>query len=454
MGGSGIVDDIGWTIDHPASLYKFPNQTQGTICMMKIPGVGSAYGAIIGISRLTDHIFAGITLNNRMIMPSHFYDRASLFTESVWKTGSDNAKDYPNLPRLNLCIKFNESFKLGIGGYFEHTSNRLEETRRFFYTPQGDTAKVFGEYNYKQDLSVGNDGMFLEARISLGSWTLYPIVNAGRPRIGGTNKTDLLTAIKNNLPSQPASDSLELTDYEHSFGSAEGLYLKAGSHIWKSAWNTLFIGGAFYSEKKYQFNKVIDAVTEKIGPTGSDGTVIRQKEAVDSLTPLNDSKSIDVWLACLPTYADGLYFSPEYNGGLMLFNGNGPQTPPDSDTLFVKSYHNFRLGVEKAAKKIWIFDEVAFRFGIVAAWTSEYQHIKPKQGGNIPVSDEWLPWKSALWGSDYTEKQAKVTAGIGFHKGRGTVDISFNLKSWGDYSSFAGPPVALATLTVDLGKTK
>ena len=88
MSGSAAADDIGWTIMHPASIFKFPNHFQGSIGLLDIPGIGKTYGTIIGIVRFNKFLYVGITHNNRETMPGRFYDEGCHFINAPHLDGA------------------------------------------------------------------------------------------------------------------------------------------------------------------------------------------------------------------------------------------------------------------------------------------------------------------------------------------------------------------------------
>lgn len=457
MGGSGPIDDIGWTISHPASLYAFENQFQGSICISPIPGLGETYGSIIGIAALTKNLFAGITLNDRVMMPagqaSGFYtEGCNLIANHQMNgnppNGDDNAKQFPNLPNVNVCWKINDNLKLGIGAYFEGTSYSLKETEKFGYTSTAGPDTVLFEHN-QIGKKVRNDGGSIEARITFGGITLYPQFRAGLPRISGTDEKKLLPALQSALPGANSTTPIDVADSTYTFSSAQGLYLRTGSHIWTDIGKTLVIGGVFYTNKRYQFSRVINTNTASL-TNGAEPVVNATSE---TLTPDHNWKMFDWWFALVPTFGDGLYFAPEYDGGVGIYRGNGPVSPPDQDTTQIFMYHNFRLGIEKINKNSWIFDEFSWRVGMVAYWFKEIRKIKDLPP-DISNSNESMPWKSYLWGSDFPYRQAKITAGVGIKKGRAAFDVSVDFLKWKGIGIFAGPAVGLATLTVDFGKAK
>ena len=96
---------------------------------------------------------------------------------------------------------------------------------------------------------------------------------------------------------------------------------------------------------------------------------------------------------------------------------------------------------------------VSIRCGIAAYWVKELRNISNRDPLTTN-SEADLPWKSYFWGADFTQKEAKITAGLGLRRGRGTFDISVDFMKWKNMGVFSGPPAGLATLTVDIGPSK
>ena len=88
MASSAAADDIGWAIMHPASIFKFPNHFQGTICLMDIPGIGKTYGTVFIIVRFTEFLYMGVTHNNRTMLGGGFYDEGCHFLNAPHLDGA------------------------------------------------------------------------------------------------------------------------------------------------------------------------------------------------------------------------------------------------------------------------------------------------------------------------------------------------------------------------------
>ena len=205
MAGSGASDDIGWTIHHPASLFNYPNHFQGSICLMPIPGIDRTYGAIIGIVQFNEMLYAGVTLNERTTMGGSFYAEGAMIINAPHIDGEENAKGFPNLPNVNLCLKFSDNFQLGVGGYFEASSYDYTGKKIEGYDLAAggrDTILWDEEHDGKK---VRNNGVNVEARIKVGGLTIYPQVIVGFPKIKGTESYNTLTQAKNKWSSAPAA---------------------------------------------------------------------------------------------------------------------------------------------------------------------------------------------------------------------------------------------------------
>jgi hypothetical protein len=221
--------------------------------------------------------------------------------------------------------------------------------------------------------------------------------------------------------------------------------------MWVAGDKMFIIWGGFFTNKRYQFLKKTTLLTQTLSPKGEVGTTVFNG-TVDSSTNDNNYKIVEWWFAVQPTYIDGFYFSPEYDGGFGWFTGD--EFGLAKDVKYLTQYHNVRLCFEKVTKNIWIFDEFALRCGVMAQWNHEIRTYNKPNDLNTSNTVETFPWKSFFWGADVKNKQAKVTGGIGMKVGRGTLDISANFLTWGSTGFVTGPPAAIATLTADIGKSK
>ena len=233
MAGSGASDDIGWTIRHPASLFNYPNHYQGTICLMDIPGIGKTYGAVIGIVQFSELFYAGIVLNNRIVMGNGFYEEGAHFLNATHINGADNASGFPNIPAVNFCLKLSDNIQFGLGGYFEGAAYDLKDEKKLPYdTLAGavqDTIIYFHEHDNKR---LRNMGVNFEIRFKVGGWTIYPQILVGFPQMKGAENYDTLDGAMKYIAMDNAVSPQQYTNLRHTFSSPEGLYLRGGSYFW------------------------------------------------------------------------------------------------------------------------------------------------------------------------------------------------------------------------------
>ncbi len=452
MGGSAPSLDIGWTIKHPANICDWGNQVQSTICLMDIAGLGVTYGSIIGIIKFNELLYVGVNLNNRTMintLQESWYEEAALFLDLENITGAEDAKDFTNLPYVNLGLKINDNLKLGIGSYSEAAGEDYEATKKIGYIPVDTTKDSIIEYTELRDgKRIRNHGVIAEAKITVGPLTIYPQVTVGFPKIRGEDSDDILDQAEKQLKESNAQTGGTYANTDSTWDSPKALYVRGASYFWTDIGSTFWITGVIYEMLQTQFKKT---VTKKTGQLNGDGSLVGDytTTTVDSIRPERNDNWIHFFLAFTPSFSDNLYFAPEYDAGFGWYKAKDPDTSPD--TTFYTTYHNFRLGIEKYIDNFWWFDKIGLRCGIVAAWLKQWRHIV---NGNdeISVSDDAFPWKSYLWGSNYTNKQAKVTGGFGITKGRGTLDISCDFLKWQGQGVLTGPSAAMASLTVNFSK--
>ncbi len=450
MAGSAACDDIGWTIQHPASICNFPNQIQGSVHLMNTPGVGKTFGAIIGIVRLNDFLYAGITCNNREIMAYNFFEEGSLFLNCIHLDEMAIHKRYPQLPQVNLCLKINDKLQFGAGGFFEGGSYDRKITGKIPYDTGGSVPNTMFYSAAEGKKLIRNNGFNVEMRIKLDGWTVYPQLMIGFPKIKGSEFYDTLDGAKKYFALDNAAAIDTFTNLKRTYSSPEGLFLRGGSYLFGDIGNTFWKTGVIYTKRRYQFNKKTGILTQELNVDGSVASTVFDT-TYDSLPSDHQYNWIEAFLGFAPSFSDNLYFSPEYNGGIGWYKGKDPDTPPD--TTFYFMYHNFRLGVEAFINNIWWFDKIGFRCGIQAQWNKRWRYIKDFDAA-LSQDDESIPWKSFFWGADFTKKEAKVTGGFGVTRGRGTFDISCDFLNWQEQGVLSGPSAAMATITVDFSRKR
>ena len=451
MAGSGPSDDIGWTIKHPASIFNYPNHYQGTICLMDIPGIGKTYGAIIGIVQFSEVFYAGVVLNNRIVMGGGFYDKGAHFLNAQHIDGADNAKGFPNIPAVNFCLKLSDNFQLGLGGYFEGAAYDLDDDKKLPYATATGMDTVFYSFDH-DNKRLRNMGVNVEARFKVGGWTIYPQVIVGFPQMMGSETADTLDqVIAKYTSANNATAPFACANLENTYSSKEGLYLRGGSYFWGDIGNTFWLAGALYENARHQFvrNTKRDSATVDIDGSLVNDTTISWD--FDTSQSDHNDQWIHYFLSFVPSFSDNLYFAPEYDGGIGWYKANDPDLPPD--TTFFMIYHSFRLGIESFIDDFWWFDKLGLRCGMSAQWNKEWRHVEHFDDVT-GTSDESMPWKSFFWGSDFTKKEAKITGGFGVTKGRATFDISCDFLKWQGQSVLTGPAAAMASMTVDFSRKK
>ena len=451
MGGSAAADDIGWTIGHPASIYKFPNTFQGSVNLITSDLKERTYGAIVGIVRFNDFLYAGVTFNNKLMMG--WYEKGYRF----YSLGFDFINrpyiiydSLPNIPQVNLCLKLNDKLQIGIGGYFEYSKYEYKATKMRHYNTTTGNDTIFYEENH-DNKTLRNVGFNIESRITLNSLTIYPQIMVGFPEIDGSESYNELDGAKQYFNN--AIDVDTFSNLTIKYLSPQGFFLRGGSYFWADIGKTFWKTGVIYTNKRYTFNKKTDILTQSLN---TDGTVANTvlDSVYDSIPFENKFHFFDFFLSFVPKFSDNLYFSPEYNGGIWWHDHTGEEPTMPPIYTFFYMYHNLRLGIEKVKDGFWFFDEIAFRCGIKAQWNKRWRHIEDYSYDSTSVGDESLPWESFFWWSDFKKKEARVSGGFGLKKGRGTFDVSCAWLYWQGKSVLTGPSAAIATLTVDFSRRK
>lgn len=409
MGGSGVGDDIGWTVGQPRALCGYPDQIQGSAIIKNIMDKGQTFGRIIVIKSLGDYVFLGLTMNNDRMLLSRFYNTSALFLNAFGDLEIGNINEnFQTMPHINLCFKITDDYSVGAGFIMERTS---------FKTSILDSLNFKDSTNEK---SITHIGGIVDAKITLGSVAIVPSIKFGFPRIKGIEEN---------------KDTSNLSKYE--WKSEKGYFLKGGSLVCTEIGNTFWICGAWFKKEAYQFKKN------------------------DSLGYEYDNKVINWFIGFNPVFSDKFYLAFEYDGGVEIKE----KTASDivilewdslcNDTTGNYWYHDFRLGMERSIGNVWFFDEIIPRAGLA------YKISRTTRGIINSVSDgkftqkEVKTTKTNIDPLSPTAEGLKVTAGIGLKKGRATVDISADLLRWGEGSGvISGPSASMATLTIDISRKK
>lgn len=413
MGGSGVGDDIGWTVGQPRSLCAYPDQIQGSAIIKPIMGKGTTFGRIIVIKSLSDNVFLGLTLNNSRMLLSRFYtkDCAPLFLNDIGDLEIDNVNEnFQTVPHLNFCYKISDDYAVGAGFIFERTS---------FKKSIVDSDNSWDSTNEK---SITNIGGIIDAKITLGPVGIVPSIKFGFPRIKGIEEN---------------KDTSNISKYE--WGSEKGYFLKVGSLAWTEIGNTFWICGLWFRKEAYQFKKN------------------------DSLGYEYNNNVMDWFVGFVPPFSDKLYLGFEYDGGVKMMNKTTSdtiisymQTNTEGDVCYDSTsyywYHDFRLGLEKPIGDVWIFDVITPRAGLAYKISKKIIEIEHPVSGDTYKYKDLKTTKTNIDDLAPTAEGLKVTAGLGFTKGRATIDISADILRWGESGFFSGPSASMATLTFDIGK--
>ncbi len=409
MGGSGVADDIGWTVDNPRSIVDWPDRIQGSAIIKNIMGKGETFGRIIAIKSIGDKICVGITANNNKLLRSGFYKDAGDFLNATvdLEIGELN-ENFQTLPHINFGMKISNKLNLGAGFFLERTS--FEKTV---------TDTLNGILDSVNEKSITMAGGIIDAKVVAGPITFVPQLRFGFPGVKGLDE--------NKHPNN---------EHKYEYSSDAGLYLRPGLMWWWKAAGTFLIAGVWYTNETYQFNKGIGSR--------------------DSLGYEFKNNIIDWFIGCQPSFSDNLYLAPEYDGGIEISKQIASDTMIAADqyvrdSTIYYSYHDFRFGLEKPLGKIWIFDVFTPRAGFAYKIVKEKIVITSSVDKDLYESVEVKTTKTNLDELASANEGLKVTAGIGLRKGRATLDISADLLRWKN-TFISGPSSAMATLTFDISK--
>ncbi len=414
MAGSGVADDIGWTVGNPRSLVDWPDLIQGSAIVKDIMGKGQTFGRIIAIKSIGDKICLGLTANNNKVLRTGFYGDAAAFLKASGEFEIGNpAENFQTLPHINVGVKILDNLNLGAGFFLERSA---------FEKSNNDPANnITDSVNEK---SIYMPGGIIDAKVKIGNvLTLVPQFKFGVPRIKGVTEN---------------KHASNLNKLEYS--SEAGLYLKGGLMGWTDIGNTFLILGAWYTNETYQFKQ-----ENVLDPNAKD--LIGYEYA---------NHIIDWFIGCQPSFSDNLYLAPEYDGGVEITKQTATDTMIAQDSLCRDTttyfwYHDFRFGVEKSIGNVWIFDELIPRAGLAYKIVKEKKVVTSSISKDIYEDTEVKITKTNLDDLAAKPEGLKVTAGLGLKKGRVTIDISADLLRW-ESTFITGPSAAMASITIDISK--
>lgn len=228
MAGSAAADDLGWTMRHPASIFKFPNHFQGSVGIKFMPehlGIDTkqkTYGNIIGVIQINEFLYFGATYNNKLVVDDlndSFYIYAGEFLDFPIPKDSLPFLPLVHIPQVNLCFKFNDNIQLGIGGYFEGTAFDYIYEKKLPYAPAVGTVQdtIFYTAKRHDNKRIRNNGFNVELRLNFGNLTIYPQVMAGFPKIKGGESYDTLDQARAQFAKSNAAAPLTCSNLEHTW---------------------------------------------------------------------------------------------------------------------------------------------------------------------------------------------------------------------------------------------
>lgn len=408
MGGSGLPDDIGWTIGNPRAIVSFPDIVQASAIVSEIDGSGSVFGRMVLIKAIGDHFLFGLTANNNRIIWGNFYTEA----ENILESGAYREK-IVDIPHLNLCYRFNDNYALGIGVFSEmyRRNKTLKDTTML------DSITVVTIDSSRTEKMV-NYGGTIDAKITAGPVTIAPIFTLGKPTV--------TTAI----------ESKGTNRYTHEYTFKDNLFYRFGTMVWGEIGRVWWITGGWFRQENYQltFDHAIDYGEHR-------------------------DRFIDWFAGFTPAFHDNLFLGPEYDGGVaILTTEHTHSTVPDSafvknDSTFYYWYHTFRLGMEKSLRDVWFFNILTVRAGMVYKIDKEIRYYRSTDGTVYREREIYEIWENYY--NELKENDGmKLTLGLGVTKGRATFDVSAELLEWKGAGFFSGPTASMATLTVDISNRK
>ncbi len=461
MGGCGVIGDIGWTIGKPCKIYAYPNQVQASAVIMDLEGSAQTYGQIIAIKSFGDYFFAGLTMNDKRAMSGTFYkvaksefgflDNFQSMAEGRW---------FPNWPQLNLCLKPNDNFVIGLGGFFEHSKYEEKEKKELRYEYEnnnGDTINTVMGYDSTVTRKYVGFGVNLDAMIWFGESgiKLNPEFRAFFPNLDGdrtSNAADNFNTDHNVLDTLPDALTLcNIDDKSKTTDLQKNIYLRAGTKLSGTIGETFWIGGLWYKTEKFELQR----------DSTLDNLILAYDNDADTITIVDkglleyNKTYFDWWLGCQPSFLDNLTFCPEYSGGYYTFEKRHPLSMVNTrDTTIIVIKHKFRMGVEGSIKDFWIFKELLPRFGLTFTALREITDYQIFDSGDSTLTQEETSWPfTSNWDPDLANsgKGAKVSAGFGVKSKRSTLDLSFDVLEWRE-GAIVGPQAAIVTFTLNLAK--
>jgi hypothetical protein len=431
MGGEGISDDIGWTYLQPRNYIKFPNQIQGNVAIKQFwDNDVPTFRRLFFTKSIGDRVVLGGTLNNALIMTDSYYTRGFEFMKA-YDLGLDPSTlityNLPVFPHLGANIKITDNINIGVLGFYEGA-----KAKREYKIP--DSSGTAYNTSSMREREYNNFGFVIDANIGMGKVFFCPRFRMAFPNMTGKNdSTSVLSAVLTER---------KVTDYDREYAN----WLQGGFAAGYVGFKYPIIGGFFFNHQKLQFNGK-RTVTQNDGSTVFDSTM----ESI----PIKENVAV-IFLGTEIGFGDGLRFIPEVDMIYIRASNNGLEIDDSAivhqDTLNAFDVYKFRIGMEKIISTGRFFDEIIPRAGFVYTLSKYIRTITDKDG-NTDIENNALVTNEEKFAGN---RGSKITAGLGFRKGRSTLDFSADLINWGDGNSpsLTGPRAAILTFTFDIGKKK
>ncbi len=413
MAGAGIPDDIGWCFFQPRNFIKYPDYIQGNLILKPYWGTKETFGGIIILKSLGPNVVAGISTNNNLIMGGDFYFRSISFMEASGDfavTPEDMVNtSLPSFPQIGVNVKITDNINIGALVFGEGIRKKNDHS----IIDSSATPMIIDSVRNRK---YTNLGFHIDANISLGKIGFAPRIRVGFPKISGEDKSTTVT------------NETHTADYS----SDEGLKLMVGTVAWFVGLKYPIVGGAFFIQEKYKFEKV---------SSGMNLDYIQQSKAFKN-------NILFLFIGTEIHFGDGFMFTPELDLEFVNLHLDGLKNNTAlQDSVKTFNTYTFRLGMEKKSKKLKHLDYITPRAGLV------YKYAQSKSKITDALGNEDVVINIVETNNDkfYQNRGMKLAAGLGITKGRLTLDVSSDLMAWSG-TIITGPKAAMLSLTVDIAK--
>jgi len=453
MGGIGAPGDIGWVVDKPSYLYAWRDYIQASGIIKDIEGLGKSYGAIIATKSLGKHLTMGLTFNDRRAMMGSFYTISSEFggfTDNF--AAMQLGKWLANWPHLGFCIRPNDKVSIGIGGFLEQSKMDAEHNKQIPYQFTGTSGPETGEISYdsttvRKYLGIG---IIADARIWFGTFRINPEFKMFMPNLDGKAKTNAFPSYNTSHNVTQNYTIMDIDDQAKTTGLGDNMYLRGAVKFSNTINETFWIAGLFYTNQKFKLERSITIDSVTLAPNTAPSKITT---STTEQTFAFNRTDFNWWIACQPNFLGNILFSPEYFGGVQVYKKSPPEGRT-ADSTFIVISTKIRFGTEGHIKDFWVFDELLPRFGMTFYAAREIWQYLDYEKADSTTIDENIKWPySTNWDKDLTDagKGAKLCAGFGLKRGRGSFDISMDILTWIN-GTVTGPSAALVSFCLDFGR--